>query len=534
MKLSGLRLYWLFLIVMLLTACQSAVVEDTYIVSLVADGRERTFEYNVQVTVEEFLQRAEVELGERDRISPPLFTQISDGMRVTLVRVAEEVECIEEEIPYERRVVPNEGLSPDEERLAQSGLNGVQEICYRITIEDGIQADRSQTGQPTVLQEPQDEIIFIGPDQEPEPIPIEGTLSYINNGNAWVIQNSSLNKRPITTTGDLDSLVFSLSADGRYLIYTAASEEEEAFINEFWLISTDEFSDPIKLQPTDVLFAEWVPQQPSTISYSTGEYRQIAPFWQALNNLWSMRIDPLTGDALNIEPILRESSGGLYGWWGTVFRWSPDGENLAWVRADSMGLVDFETGELNPLLTYPVFNTSQPWSWRASVSWSWDSQLIATTEHGQPLGSEPAENSPVFNVVVTDTNGSFQAKVLDSAGMWSAPKYSPDRINPLSQYPKGFLAYLRSREPYNSITGEYDLIVADRDGSNARVIFPQPDQPGITTQDFGLTAQDYVWDPTGTQIALIYRGNLWKVDVESGVAHQLTFDGGSSNPVWSR
>jgi len=522
------------LLLIILAACQSQVVEDTFVVSLVADNRERTFEYNIPVTVEEFLSRAEVELGERDRVSPPLFTQIADGMRVTVVRVVEEVECIEEEIPYERRVVPNEGLGLGEERLAQSGLNGVQEICYRIIVEDGVPGDRIQTGQPTVITEPQDEVVFVGPDEAPEPIPIEGTIGYINNGNAWVIQRSSVNKRPLTTSGNLDSLVFNLSPNGQHLIYTAESEQEEAFINQFWLVSTAEESEPILLQPTDVLLANWVPGQLNTISYSTGEVRQIAPFWQALNNLWTMRVDLETGSVLNVESVVRESSGGLYGWWGTVFEWSPDGSQLAWVRADSVGLVNLEDGSLTPLLNYPVFNTSQPWSWRAGVSWSWDSQLLATSVHGPPLGSEPPESSPVFNIVVTDLEASFEAKILDSAGMWSAPKFSPELVNPGSQYPKGYLAYLQAREPYNSITGEYDLIVADRDGSNSRVLFPSEGQVGIRTQDFGLTAQDYTWSPEGTQIALIYEGNLWKVDVRSGVAHQLTFDGGASNPVWSR
>lgn len=526
-------LFVLLLLLVNLVSCQTQVVEDTFVVSLVADNRERTFEYNIPVTVEEFLSRAEVELGERDRVSPPLFTQITDGMRVTVVRVTEEIECVEEEIPYERRVVPNEGLSLGEERLAQSGLNGVQESCYRIMIEDGVPGERIQTGQPTIITEPQDEVVFVGPDEAPEPIPIEGTIGYINNGNAWIIQRNSINKRPVTTTGDLDSLVFQLSSNGQYLIYTAESDEEEAFINQFWLVGTAENAEPVQLQPTDVLYADWVPGQLNTISYSTGEVRQIAPFWQALNNLWSMRIDLETGSALNVEPILRESSGGLYGWWGTVFEWSPDGSQLAWVRADSIGLVDLEAGELNPILRYPVFNTSQPWSWRAGVSWSWDGELIVTSVHGPPLGSEPAESSPVFDVVVTDIQGSFEAKVVDSAGMWSSPKFSPQILNPGSQYPRGYLAYLQAREPYNSITGEYDLIVADRDGSNSRVVFPGDGLPGIRTQDFGLTAQDYVWNPDGTQIALIYEGNLWKVDVNSGVAHQLTFDGGTSDPVWS-
>lgn len=520
------------LVLLLLAACQPAPEDPGLIVVLVADGRELTFQIPSPITVEAFLERAEIEWEERDRINPPPFTQISDGMRITVVRVDENTECETEAIPYETRVVLNEGLAPGEERLQQRGQNGEAEICYRITLNDGEEVNRAPIGQPTVLTEPRDEILFVGPDDEIEPVPITGTLAYINNDNAWVMSGNSTTKRPLTTTGNLDSLVFTLSPEGRYLLYTARPADEDAFVNELWLIDTRSEAAPVQLVPTDVLHAEWVPGIENTISYTAAEIAQAAPFWKALNNFMEMRIDPQSGASMSITEIVPESSGGLSGWWGTLFTWSPDGERLAWVRADGVGLVNLNTGELEPLLEYATFRTRQPWSWRASVSWSWDAERLATTVHGPPLGSEPADTSPVFDVIVTDAAGSFNAKLVDSAGMWSAPRYSPQLPDPTSPFPRGYLAYLQAREPYESINGEYDLVVADRDGSNARVIFPDPEQAGIRTQDFGLTAQDFTWSPDGQHIALIYQGDLWVVDVASTVAHRLTLDGRSTHPTW--
>lgn len=159
--------------------------------------------------------------------------------------------------------------------------------------------------------------------------------------------------------------------------------------------------------------------------------------------------------------------------------------------------------------------------------------MIATTLHGPPIGSEPAEASPVFNVVVTASDASFNGEIANSTGMWTSAQFSPLITRPDQQFPKGYLAYLRARDPYNSVDGEYDLVVADRDGSNSRVIFPASNQPGIKTSDFGLVPQDYTWSADGQHIALIYQGNLWVVDVVSAVAYQLTFDGQSQHPVWS-
>jgi resuscitation-promoting factor RpfB len=510
--------------------CSPTPEAPAMLVSLVVDGRELVYEYAVPVTVGEFLRDAEIELGEQDRVNPPEFTQINDGMRVTVVRVREERECEQQEIPYSERTVLFEGLQAGEERLGQAGQNGVQEICYRVYIEDNIRRDPIQISQ-TILVEPQDEVIYVGPTGELEPVPIIGTLAYISNRNAWIMRDSSTTKRPLTTTGDLDPRIFSLTSDGRKLLFardTLNDEGNETFFNQLWVLTdTTQDREPIQLIPGDVLYAEWVPGTQNTLSYSTGEGREAAPGWQAFNDLWLMRLDPDTAEALSIDEVIEPSSGGLYGWWGTSYYWSPDGQRLAWVRADSIGLVNLETGELaTPLFNYALFRTFQDWSWRSDVSWSPDGNLLAATVHGRPVGSEPAESSPAFHVAIADTEGNFTADIVEGAGIWAAPAYSPI-LNGDTEFPQGYLAYLRARDPGNSVNGEYDLIVADRDGSNARKIFPDDGQTG-------LTAQRLAWSPDGRQLAFTYQGNLWIIDVESGVTHQLTLDGGASKPIWTR
>ena len=116
-------------------------------------------------------------------------------------------------------------------------------------------------------------------------------------------------------------------------------------------------------------------------------------------------------------------------------------------------------------------------------------------------------------------DGSFNTPIVENSGIWSTPQFSSD--NEASQ-----LAYLKARDPFNSINGEYDLILADRDGSNARRIFPPDNQQGLSEQTF-------VWNQQGTQLALIYQGNLWLVDVETGASHQLTLDSGVTDIDWS-
>ncbi len=535
----------LLLLTLVFAGCAPQAPEESdLLVSVFADGRERTFSYPVPVTVNDLLRDAGVELNELDRVNPQPFTQIYDGMIVTVVRVEETTECEEIEVPYRQRNVLNEGLAPGEERIGQAGRNGIEQVCYRIRIEDGASQPRTEIGR-TEIQAPSDEVIYVGPTGEIDPVTINGTLAYISNGNAWVMRGSSLNKRPITTTGDLDEFVFALSPDGRKLLYTrqaaaatdvpvSGSELTEddagggAFANELWLVPDVNAGtiSTLSLVPQNILSAAWVPSAEDTISYSTAEASETAPGWRAYNDLWQMRIDPQTGEALRIEQLIEASSFGLYSWWGTRFSWSPDGTQLAWVRADSLGTVDLETGEFVPLVEYPVFNTRQSWSWRATVSWSPESDLIATTVH-VPIGNYPPETSPAFDAAVVAADGSFDTSVATNSGIWSSPRFSAYQSTASDSFPRGYIAYLKSRDPFNSINGEYDLIVADRDGSNARRLFPeQASQPG-------LGAQEFAWNPEGTQIAFIYQGNLWVVDVVTGASHQLTLDGGARQPIWT-
>ena len=515
-------------------ACTTAEPAPSILVSLVADGRERTFELPDPITVDEFLRdpKVGIELGELDRVSPDPFIQISDGMRVTVVRVTEESECEQNEIPYSTRTVLLEGLEPGEERLGQAGQNGVEEVCYRVIYDDGILRERIPAGQPVVITEPQDEVIWVGPTEQLDPVQITGTLSYISNNNAWIMHDNSRTKRPLTVSNDLDPRVFSLSPDGNQLLFTreSANTEEGTQFNELWLIPDTgaEVAVPLRLPPADILYADWVPNRNNTISYSTGEARDLAPGWWAFNDLWIMRFDPRTGDSLEFDDLVQPSNGGLYGWWGTKYQWSPDGENLAWIQAESVGTVDLDSGDFTTLLTYPVYQTQRNWSWRATVSWSFDSSLLITTVHGAPVGNEQAESSPAFDIAIVDVEDRFQASIIENAGIWSAPRYSPPTLRPNREFPTGFLAYLRAREPFNSVNGEYDLYVADRDGSNSRKIFPPEGQSGLTAD-----AREFAWSPDGQQIAVIHLGNLWVVDVETAVTHQLTVDGGASQPRWA-
>jgi len=539
------RVLLLLSLLSVLVACRETQQPIQIRVRLIADGRERVFDVPTATTIDEFLRgpKVDVQYSELDIVNPPPFTQIADGMQITIARVTEREECETSEIPYKQTPVLNEGLQPGEKKVVKSGQAGSQEICYRVTIIDGTPKDRVVT-RTTEVRAAQDEIIYVGVSGDVEPVPVDGLLAYKSNGNIWVIQGSSTSKRPITTEGNLDSHVFALSPNGRQILYTQKPSvtDDSTTFNQLWMINDiSRPSQPTSLVLDNILYADWIPELENTISYSSAESSQATPGWLPFHDLWQMRVDPNTGESLGVKQLLGRSGGGLYGWWGTRFQWSPDGQKLAWAQADRVGIFDFAslqdgdvTGFDAGLMKYPVLVPFSGWSWRSTLAWSPDNSLLIATTHGAPVGSESPENSPAFSVSVTDTTGTLNATLASNAGIWSAPQFSPLLSQTESQFPKGYLAYLKARDPFNTINGEYDLVVADRDGSNARVLFPEEGRPGLTAQESIFQDREFAWSPDGHQIAIIYQGNLWIVDVASSITHQLTLDGRASTPIWTR
>jgi hypothetical protein len=138
-------------------------------------------------TVRDALTAAGVSLGALDRVSPDLYVETEPGMVIVVTRVEEEFESERVSVPFERKTVINEALPAGETRLIQLGVNGEDEITYRITLENDIEVERTQVSR-LPISEPVDEIIAVGAQDRLEPAPIDGVVAYLSAGNAWVMR----------------------------------------------------------------------------------------------------------------------------------------------------------------------------------------------------------------------------------------------------------------------------------------------------------------------------------------------------------
>ena len=529
-------------LLILLSACggTTGTSSQDFTITVDVDGGRTAYRYSKQVSVGKFLEDVGIVLGEYDEVNPLLQTQIRDGMRITITRVVHREECENQELPYETERQPTQGLQPGEEVLGQTGENGQLQVCYRIVEKDGVPVSRDKISE-IVIKEPRNEIIFVYSEPSETLIPIEGVLTFISGGQAWIIEGITTNQNPLTESGYLDGRVFDLSADGRQLLYTRSTPDEDdpPFSNELWAIldTKANFPQPVQLVPEDVRQAQWLPDAPYTVSYSTAKPRDDNIGWQAYNDLHLAQIDPDSGEMIpsSFEELIAPNALGSYAYWGRRFVWSPDGRYLAWANADSIGRVNLKTGEFETLLTFPEYapfleRFQGATVWVPPLSWSEDGHLI-TVIHGPPYADEAPEDSIVFDVAVIDVeNGLVVNPLFPQAGIWANPTYSPTFQAPDGN-PTYRVAYFQAREPLNSPGTQYDLVVADRDGSNAQIVFPGPDRPGFRAPD---PEDGIAWSPNGRQIAVIYQKNLWIIDLKTDQAYQITRDGMASRPRWSR
>ncbi len=265
-------------------------------------------------------------------------------------------------------------------------------------------------------------------------------------------------------------------------------------------------------------YADWVPGKKRTFAYSSVEPRATAPGWQANNDLHIFQFDD-EGKFVDDTTLVESNSGGLYGWWGTSYQWSPDGSRLAYARPDSIGLVDTKEGELTVLIEFAPYQPQTDWAWIPWISWSEDNSVIYTVFNANQQGESSYDLSAIL------LNDQKVIPIISKSGLFTYP--IPSTTNDSGSY---LVGYLSTIIPDQSETSRYNLNIMDRDGSNRKRLYP-----GEGLQ--GLDPQTIVWSPTPDEngenwIGFIAQGNLMLVNAVQGTIKQVTGDGSITRLTW--
>jgi hypothetical protein len=253
----------------------------------------------------------------------------------------------------------------------------------------------------------------------------------------------------------------------------------------------------------------------SVIAYSTAERTASLPGWRANNDLWLLDV---SAEKPKPVELVAANTQGLYPWWGTTFTWSPDGTQLAYARADQIGVIrlavsDTITASLTPLVDFAPVETFSDWVWVPGLSWSPDSQFVAAVVHGPPLAGESPEESQVFDLWLFGVDGTISARVMEQAGMWANPVWGDAGI-----------AFGEALNPLQSVNSRYTIQLIDRDGSNKRQLFPLQEQTGVQFPEL-------VWS-SSNQLLFVFNGNLYLTSDQGSPPRQLTVNSQAGQPQW--
>ncbi len=514
-----------------LSACASASKR----VVLVADGARRVAD-TAAVTVQDFLREQNVALGDNDLVEPPLYAEIARSETITVTRVQIKTATMLQPIPFTRRLVRDETYPENQIRVLQLGANGAVEITVAITIEDGVETARREIARK-VIAPAKDEALALGTQGSLPNVPIPGgAIVYLANGNAWVMRNASHDKRAVTATGDLDGRVFSLSADGRVLLFSRAAEDEANAFNSLWIVDTLVVGETPRALPIKDVIAAQIAPDARALAYSTGVKLAGAPGWKAHNDLYIAILDANLNVAAPRQMIWKPQMPGAFGWWGGNIAWSPDARALAYAFPTEIGYSEIPARPANArgdfvetlaprktLKKFAPFATRADWVWTPPVAWSSDARFILSVIHAPLANPLVANEDATFEVWAFARDGAVSAALAKQTGMWALPQWSP-----LDEKRESRIAFGVALSPSDSERSRYALNVMDRDGGNKKQILP------TVANENGLLAPQVAWSANGKQLIAVRDGDVWLYDFASARWAQLTANGASALPRWGR
>ena len=479
---------------LVLTACNTvAETPAPYHVVLRVDEVERAYRFTGAQTVAELLSQAELTIGEDDFLSHPLDAPLSDGLVVSVQRSNERTDCVLHPIPYGERRLPNELLEPGETRYGPVGKLGSERVCSFIQIRSG-ETHQTEISRE-IIKSPRDQVIYYGIEREFPDIPITGTVAYLSHGSVWIMRESSEARRPISQAADADGDVFLLAPDGGALLYTRQPNQGED--KQLWLLRSTRVADnpALLLAPRNVMTAAWHSQDRQTIFFAhTGDDPA----------LQRRRLNLTNGQLLQEEVAHPRLAARPR----SQFTLNGSGSAIAYAQPGELGIFTFTSGITSVLAHYVPQYEATGDLWLPPLSWSADGSILLTTLPA------PTERQPGrFDVVAFFIEDHIRATLIADVGQAAIAQHSPRA--------SAAIAYTRAGKR------GYSLYIADRDGSNARLLFP--DREMTAAQN----VSDFAWSANGQQLLAIADGNLWLVAADSGVSWQLTGDGGIRALEWA-
>lgn len=211
-------------------------IKQKYDVTIAVDGGTVTC-HTGDTQVSNILRQADVELGDDDLVEPSLDTKITEPTEIKVTRVTKSQKTQTQAIAYTTETRSTDELYTGESRVAQEGVDGVQEITLEYTYHDGVQVSCTQVD-TQVITAPVTKIVENGTKQPTVATSGGGTVSY---SRVITVEATAYSGGGLTASGTrarvgaiavdprvipLGSRLYITSADGKSWVYGYAVAED--------------------------------------------------------------------------------------------------------------------------------------------------------------------------------------------------------------------------------------------------------------------------------------------------------------------
>ena len=135
-------------------------IEKSFPVTVEADGDRKTI-WTVSTSVTDFLEAANIHIGDLDKVKPGLKEQLNKKTTLSITRVEKETDEVEEPIAYETVKRNDKTLTSGEQKVVTEGIDGIVSKKYELIKENGKIISKKLISE-TIVKEKVDEVISIG------------------------------------------------------------------------------------------------------------------------------------------------------------------------------------------------------------------------------------------------------------------------------------------------------------------------------------------------------------------------------------
>ena len=132
----------------------------------IVDGNTTTVRKTTYKKVEDILKELNITLGENDRVTPNLNSEVATVDTIKIVRDGKATEVKKEEIKFETKEEKDDSKYVDEKVTKVEGKNGEKEVTYNVVRENGKEISREVVSEK-VLKEATAKVVVVGTKQRP-------------------------------------------------------------------------------------------------------------------------------------------------------------------------------------------------------------------------------------------------------------------------------------------------------------------------------------------------------------------------------